>query len=110
MELAVTPTQRIVAEAAQEFPVTDSEGRVLMVRRPGPLERLRLFKLVGPMAAGNAQYVGYAMLAMCVSAIDDVPVVAPATEGQLEALVSKLGDAGMNAVSQGVADAALGNR
>lgn len=106
----LTPSQRIVAEGSREFEVRDALGRVLHVRRPGALDRLRLFKAVGPALAGNERYVGYAMLAMCVSMIDGVPVPAPANEGQLEALVTRLGDEGMVAIGQGMADAAQGNR
>lgn len=104
-----SPSQRIVMEAARELEVTDTIGRILQVRRPGALDRLRLFKAVGPALASNDRYVGYAMLAMCVSAIDGVPQPAPANEGQLEALVQRLGDAGMVAIGQGLANAAQGN-
>ncbi len=104
-----TPSQRIVVEAAQEFEATDALGRTLWIRRPGALDRLRLFKAVGPMLAGNDRYVGYAMLAMCVSSIDGVPQPAPASEGQLESLVQRLGDAGMVAIGQGLANAEQGN-
>ena len=45
----------------------DAQGRVLQVRRPGALDRLRLFKAVGPTLASNERYIGYAMLAMCVN-------------------------------------------
>lgn len=107
---AVRPSQRIIAEAGREFDVTDAFGRVLRVRRPGALDRLRLFKAVGPALSGNERYVGYAMLAMCLSAIDGVPQPAPSNEGQLEALVQRLGDAGMIAIGQGLADADQGNR
>jgi len=105
-----SPSERIIIDATKTFEVTDAAGRKLMVRRPGALDRLRLFKAVGPALANNERYVGYAMLAMCVSAIDGVPQPAPMTEGQLEALVHRLGDAGMIAVGQGLADAAQGNR
>ena len=107
---ALSPSQRIVVEASREMMLTDADGRVLQVRRPGALDRLRLFKAVGPGLASNDRYVGYAMLAMCVSAIDGVPVPAPVNEGQLEGLVQRLGDAGMVAIGQGLADAAQGNR
>ena len=110
MEGATTPSARIVAEAASVSAVTDALGRVLEVRRPGALDRLRLFKAVGPGLAENDRYLGYAMLAMCVVSIDGVPVPQPANEGQVEALVGRLGDAGIVAVGQGLADAALGNR
>lgn len=107
---ALSPSQRVVMEASREFDVTDTLGRVLRVRRPGALDRLRLFKAVGPALASNERYVGYAMLAMCVSGIDGVPQPAPANEGQLEGLVQRLGDAGMIAIGQGLANADLGNQ
>ncbi len=49
------------------------------------------------------------MLAMCVSGIDNVPQPAPVSEAQLEALVQRLGDAGMIAIGQGLANAEQGN-
>ena len=107
--VGLTPTQRIVAEAAAGLTVTDAGGHRLQFRRPGALDRLRLFKALGPVLSGNDRYVGYAMLAFCVMSIDDVPVPAPASEAQIEALVARLGDAGLAAVGEGLAEAALGN-
>ncbi len=105
-----SPSQRIVFEASREFDVTDATGRLLRIRRPGALDRLRLFKAVGPGLASNERYVGYAMLAMCVTCIDGIPQPAPSNEGQLEALVQRLGDPGMVAVGQELANAERGNR
>ena len=108
--LGLSPSERIVAEAAREFDVSDEAGRVLRIRRPAALDRLRLFKAVGPALSCNERYVGYAMLAMCVSSIDGVPQPAPANEGQLEGLVQRLGDAGMIAIGRGLAGADEGNQ
>ncbi len=105
-----TPSQQIVAEACREFEVTDALGRVLRIRRPGALDRLRLFKAVGPALSSNERYLGYAMLAMSVTGIDNVPQPAPVNEGQLETLVLRLGDAGMIAIGQGLANADQGNQ
>ncbi len=105
----LTPSRRIISEAAREFETVDSTGRVLRVRRPGALDRLRLFKAVGPSLSSNERYVGYAMLAMCITSIDNVPQPSPTTESQLEALVQKLGDPGMIAIGQGLANADEGN-
>ena len=58
--------------------------------------------------SGNDRYVGYAMLAYCVQAIDGVPVPAPASEAQLEALVARLGDTGLAAVGEALAEGAPG--
>ncbi len=113
------PSMRIVADALQRVEVRDGLGRMLEVRRPGALDRLRLFKAVGPVLAENERYLGYAMLAMCVCGIDGVPVPGVVNEAQLEALVARLGDAGLVAVGDalrapavaelGVAGAGLGN-
>ena len=91
-----TPTARIVGEARAPLTVVDADGR-------------RLFKALGPGLSDNTRYVGYAMLAYCVSAIDGMPVPAPATEGQVEMLVTRLGDAGLEAVGEGMAAAVPGN-
>ena len=99
-----TPSERIIAEAGRPLTVTDATGRLLEVRRPGALDRLRLFKALGPVLSGNDRYVGYAMLAYCVQAIDGVPVPAAANEAQLEALVARLGDAGLAAVGEALSD------
>lgn len=103
------PAERIVAEAGAALRVLDGQGRALEFRRPGALDRLRLFKALGPALSGNDRYVGYAMLAYCVTAVDGVPQPAPATEAQIEAVVAKLGDAGLAAVGEGLASASLGN-
>ena len=58
-----TPTARIVAEAGAPLSVTDAQGRRIEFRRPGALDRLRLFKALGPGLSANDPYVGYAMKA-----------------------------------------------
>jgi hypothetical protein len=84
-----SPSSRIVADAAAGIIVRDALGRQLSVRRLSALDRLRLFKAVGPELAQNAPYLGMAMLAASVTAI----------EGQLEALVQRLGDEGLSAAA-----------
>jgi hypothetical protein len=112
-----TPSSRIVAAALTQTLVRDADGRELALRRMSALDRLRLFKAVGPQLAQNTPYLGMAMLAASVCAIDGVPVPPPVTEGQVEALVSRLGDAGIAAAASIFAEetvpvmgsAALGN-
>ena len=94
-----SPSARLIVEAAAKAQVRDAEGRLLEVRRMTALDRLRLFKAVGPSLAHNAPYLGMAMLASSVTSIDDVPVPPPTTEVQLEALIAKLGDAGISAAA-----------
>jgi len=77
--------------------VTDAEGRRLKVQRPTVLDKLRLFKAVGPDMAQNPPYLGLALTACAVKFMDDVPVPHPSNEQQIENLILRLGDAGMNA-------------
>lgn len=88
-----------MALAQQGAEVVDALGRKLALRRLGAVDRLRLFKAAGPALSANPGWMGLAMLAVSVTAIDGVPVPVPATEAQVEALVGRLGDAGLAAVS-----------
>jgi hypothetical protein len=93
------PAERLVAEAGRRVAATDAGGRVLTLRRLDALDRLRLFKALGATLSMNAPYLGMALLASAVTEIDGVPVPAPVTEEQVEALVRRLGDAGIAAVA-----------
>jgi hypothetical protein len=100
------PSAQIIAAAATTCSVRDAGGRTLLLRRPGALDKLRLFKAAGPALAQNQPWLGMAMLACAVVAIDDIPVPAPLTEQQIEGLVSRLGDAGIAAVASALSPAA----
>ena len=97
--MSTSPSERIVAAAQATAEANDAAGRALTVRRPGALERLRLFKAAGAALAGNPAWLGLATVAASVVALDGVPVPFPASEAQIEALVARLGDHGIAAVS-----------
>ena len=94
-----TPSAQIVSAAMAPLVVHDADGRELVLRRMTALDRLRLFKAIGPVLAQNNLYLGMATLAASVVAIDSIPVPPPATEGQIEGLVARLGDSGIAAVA-----------
>ena len=79
--------------------ITDDTGRRLTLRPLNALEKLRLFKAAGPALSRNEPWLGMALLACSVSAIDDVPVPMPGDERGIEALVGRLGDTGLAAVA-----------
>jgi hypothetical protein len=79
--------------------VTDALGRMIGLRKIGPLEKMRLFKAVGPQNSRNEQYLGLAMLAYMCCELDGETINPPVTEVQVEALVARLGDEGLNAIS-----------
>jgi len=83
--------------------VTDAQGRRLELRRLSALDKLRLFKAAGPALAQNQPWLGMAVLACSVAAIDDVPVPLPHAEALIEGLVQRLGDDGISAVAAALA-------
>lgn len=95
----MTPSSTIILGATSGSVVSDTEGRRIAVRRLTALDKLRLFKAAGPVLSQNQLWLGMAVLAYSVTAIDDVPVPVPSNEVQIEAIVSRLGDAGINAVA-----------
>jgi hypothetical protein len=95
-----TPSQRLIAAAQELRDITDSLGRRIGLRRLNALDKLRLFKAAGPVLSQNQPWLGMAVLAASVVAIDDVPVPSPTTEAQIEGLVSRLGDAGISAIAK----------
>ena len=112
-----TPSQAIVSAAVGTRAITDANGRVLTIRNPTTLDRLRLFKAVGTQLSSNERYLGVAMLAFLVNAIDGVPMPQPVNEQQIEAAVNRLGDVAIAAIAaaldpadtEGLATATPGN-
>jgi hypothetical protein len=100
------PSTTVIADGSMRSTVRDAEGRTIEVRRLTAIDRLRLFKAAGPALSQNQPWLGMAVLASAVTAIDGVPVPAPATEQQIESLVSRLGDAGISAVAAALASVA----
>ena len=113
----MTPTQSYIIAAHQTSDIIDATGRTLTIRRPTTLDRLRLFKAVGPALSTNERYLGLAMLAFTVTAIDGVPVPQPSNEHQIESALDRLGDLAIEAIAaslnpedtEGLATATAGN-
>lgn len=95
----MTPTARILSSANALFSAADATGRNIVARRLNALDKLRLLKAAGPILSDNQAWLGVAMLAASVTEIDGTPVPMPMTEHQIEGLVGRLGDAGLDAVA-----------
>jgi hypothetical protein len=83
--------------------VTDSLGRSIVVRKPRSLDRMKVFELIGADNAKNEPYLGYAVLAYAVTSIDGSALPVPTTKIALEAVVKRLDDDGILAVSKAFA-------
>jgi hypothetical protein len=95
---AETPTDTIVKALAKTAEVTDSTGRKISVRRLSPLDRMRLFAIAGKDLSTNTPWMGMAALAVSCVGIDGEQVAKPASKMQIEALVERLGDEGIEAI------------
>lgn len=93
-----TPSSRLIATAQVALEAVDAQGRRLSLRRLTALDKLRLFKAAGPVLSDNRAWLGMALLACSVTAIDDVPVPSPSNESQIESMIQRLGDAGIAAI------------
>lgn len=96
----MTPSTTIVSGATEVRTIVDSLGRRLTLRSLTALDKLRIFKAAGPQLALNQPWLAMAIIASSVTAIDDVPIPPPSTETQIEGLVDRLGDSGIEAVAQ----------
>jgi len=98
---APSPSQTIVgAAAAQQATVKDALGRTIVVKRLKTVERMRLFKILGPAGSENKQLIGYAALATAVVSIDGEAVPFPSSERMIEVMVDRLSDEGLEAVGE----------
>ncbi|HUB10995.1 MAG TPA: hypothetical protein VMB34_03485 [Acetobacteraceae bacterium] len=105
----MTPSKAILETAQEDRSIVDALGRHIIIRNLTALDKLRLLKTAGPELALNQPWLSIAILAASVTAIDDLPIPRPTTEGQIEALVGRLGDAGIDAIAEAVSVTVQGN-
>ncbi|SOY56857.1 hypothetical protein [Cupriavidus taiwanensis] len=102
-KVTLRPSEEVVARAAAEHTVTDTNGRQITLKKPGILAQFRLVEAMGPDAAENAVYRTMCMPVIYVAAIDGEPIIPPTSKLELEALISQLDEAGLMAVQLGMA-------
>lgn len=87
---------RTLARSQGETVATvDARGRSLKLRRVGPGDRMRLFKILGPDGSKIEMLLTHAMAVTAVVAVDDVPQPFPKNERDLLAFADFLGDDGL---------------
>jgi hypothetical protein len=93
---APAPKSRVSLIDDRTAAIRDSKGRTLTVKRLSVVEKMRLAKALGEHS-GNDSYSNFAVVGAAVREFDGSPVPFPMTNLQLEAIVQRLDDAGMEA-------------
>lgn len=101
LKVTLTPSAEIIAAAVSECTVSDSRGRVIVLKKPGVLAQYRIVEVIGD-SAKNEVYMGMVLPLIYVASIDGDPVFQPGKKSELEALIQRLDDDGINAVMVGV--------
>lgn len=102
-KVTITDTSIAPADAApvDRFEVTDARGRSILLRKPPVLAQFRFVEGLG-RSAENQSYLAMVMPLIFVGAIDGVVVPPPGTKGEVEALIQRLDEPGIEAVMAGV--------
>lgn len=101
LSLNESPSALAVAKAAAEHIIADSRGRKIKLKKPGVLAQFRLIEALGD-SAKNEVYMGMVLPLIFVVEIDGDAVSMPNTKREVEALIQRLDEDGISAVSVGV--------
>jgi hypothetical protein len=100
-----TPTQAAMNAGSKFIKVRDALGRVIGIKKMAPIDNMRISRFIGGELSSNPAYFGYASMAACVREIDGEPIPMATSARQLEDLVDKLGEDGLEAISRAILDA-----
>jgi hypothetical protein len=95
---------QLIKDAIQEHTVTDTKGRKIRLVKPSPLAQFRILKAIGSENAMNGAYVMSIMPLLFVADIDGEVVHFPASDAEVEAIIMRLGDDGLVAVTQAISE------
>ena len=91
----------MIKNAIIETTVIDARGRVIKLKKPNVLAQYRLVEVLGE-SARNGVYTAMVLPLIYVVAIDDDEVMSSTSKLQIDALIQRLDDDGVNAVMSGV--------
>jgi len=100
----VTPSesQAITSNASKTYEVTDSRGRVIVLRKPLFSETMDLLVVVGPEASKNDLYMSQLTALLYISSIDGTPTLPLSNKKRIDDLLNELEGDGLDAVNTGV--------
>lgn len=96
-----TPSEQIISKAMQEVEVIDAEGRKIVLRQPDVLAEFQLAEAAGA-SSSNAGYMAMILPLTYVASIDGNMVPALQKKDHINALIKRLGHAGIAGVHSNV--------
>ncbi len=97
--IAPSPSQAVIADANRVEYTTDANGHRLGVKRINASLRRRVLKALSAESGEKGRLLVMATVACCCVEIDGSPVPFPASELQVEALIDRLEQEGLDAVA-----------
>lgn len=98
------PSASIVQDANRVVRVKDRRGRTLGIKRPGVLAQFRLIEIVGGDVARNDVYMGMALPLFWLVEIDGEAIYPPTTKAELEVLIKRVEEEGIEAIVLGISE------
>jgi len=95
--------------AANVLTVTDTWGRTFKVKKMKSRDRMQMARILGNELAKNEVYAGYAMLASTVVEFDGEAVAPMHSAREIEFMVTRLDDEGLEAIAKAYVDAGWAN-
>jgi hypothetical protein len=97
-----SPSQQVIAAGNAEVVVQDSTGRSFTLKKPGVLAQFKMIEMLGGETSQNQVFVYMVFPLMYITAIDGDPVSRCTTRRELDALIQRLDESGVAAVTDGV--------
>jgi len=96
-----SPSAQVMAKATESWEVEDTSGRTIQLRKPGMLAQFRLVEMLGD-SSKNQVYLAMVTPLLYITAIDDDPVTPVLKKSELEALIQRLDESGVEAVHNAI--------
>lgn len=96
-----SPSEQVIKHAQAEVEITDARDRKIVLRKPGVLAQYRFIDMLG-QSASNQVYVSMVLPLIFVASIDGDAVSQPTRRSELDALIMRLDEEGIVAISKGV--------
>ncbi|NMM21844.1 MAG: hypothetical protein HHJ15_18145 [Rhodoferax sp.] len=101
--ITLKPSDDVIAQAVKPCVVLDAQGRSITLQKPGVLAQFRMIEMLGGETAKNQVYVGMVLPLLYIASIDGEALPRLSSKRELEALIQRLDEDGIECVMKGVA-------